>query len=142
LWFASFHRYPCVMLHVVLFQPEIPPNTGNIIRLCANAGAMLHLIHPLGFELTEARVKRAGLDYHDMACVREYPDLNAFYREVSVQRLFAISTRAGNTYTEMKFSDGDAFLFGPETAVCHRVCWTPWIRNGACGFPCARITAA
>ena len=103
------------MLHVVLFQPEIPPNTGNIIRLCANAGAMLHLIHPLGFELSEARVKRAGLDYHDMACVREYPDLDAFYREVSMQRLFAISTRAGNTYTDITFSDGDAFLFGPET---------------------------
>ena len=63
------------MFHVVLFQPEIPPNTGNIIRLCANAGAALHLIHPLGFELSEARVKRAGLDYHEMATVREHADL-------------------------------------------------------------------
>ncbi|MDE2235718.1 MAG: tRNA (cytidine(34)-2'-O)-methyltransferase [Gammaproteobacteria bacterium] len=103
------------MLHVVLFQPEIPPNTGNIIRLCANAGAMLHLIHPLGFELSEARVKRAGLDYHDMACVREYPDLDAFYREQWLLRMFTISTRADNCYANIKFADGDAFLFGPET---------------------------
>ncbi len=103
------------MLHVALFQPEIPPNTGNIIRLCANAGAVLHLIHPLGFELSEARVKRAGLDYHDMACVREHLDLNAFDRDVKPARLFAISTRAGNRYANVQFMDGDAFLFGPET---------------------------
>ena len=103
------------MLHVILFQPEIPPNTGNIIRLCANAGAVLHLIHPLGFELSEARVKRAGLDYHDMACVREHSDLNAFDREVKPARLFAVSTRAGISYANVQFTDGDAFLFGPET---------------------------
>lgn len=103
------------MLHVILFQPEIPPNTGNIIRLCANAGAVLHLIHPLGFELSEARVKRAGLDYHDMACVREHSDLNAFITQVKPARLFAISTRAGNRYANVQFADGDAFLFGPET---------------------------
>jgi tRNA (cytidine/uridine-2'-O-)-methyltransferase len=103
------------MFHVVLFQPEIPPNTGNIIRLCANAGAALHLIHPLGFELSEARVKRAGLDYHEMATVREHPDLEAFRRDVAPTRLFAVSTRGTRRYNDARFDAGDAFLFGPET---------------------------
>ena len=103
------------MFHVVLFQPEIPPNTGNIIRLCANAGAALHLIRPLGFELSEARVKRAGLDYHEMATVREHADLESFLKEVSPPRLFAVSTRGRRRYTEVQYQAGDAFLFGPET---------------------------
>ncbi|MGH8397833.1 MAG: tRNA (uridine(34)/cytosine(34)/5-carboxymethylaminomethyluridine(34)-2'-O)-methyltransferase TrmL [Gammaproteobacteria bacterium] len=103
------------MLHVVLYQPEIPPNTGNIIRLCANAGVSLHLIHPLGFELSEARVKRAGLDYRDMACVREHADMEIFQQTVNPARVFAISTRGKARYSEIKFKDGDAFLFGPET---------------------------
>lgn len=103
------------MFNVVLFQPEIPPNTGNIIRLCANAGAALHLIHPLGFELSEARVKRAGLDYHEMATVREHVDFDAFLREVAPPRLFALSTRGTHSYTEVQYQAGDAFLFGPET---------------------------
>lgn len=103
------------MFHVVLFQPEIPPNTGNIIRLCANVGATLHLIHPLGFELSEARVKRAGLDYHEMATVREHADLDAFLREAAPARLFAVSTRGPRRYTDVRFQPGDAFLFGPET---------------------------
>lgn len=103
------------MFHVVLYQPEIPPNTGNIIRLCANAGAALYLIHPLGFELSEARVKRACLDYHEMATVREHADLDAFVQEVAPQRLFAVSTRGKQRYTEVGFQAGDAFLFGPET---------------------------
>ncbi len=103
------------MLHVVLYQPEIPPNTGNIIRLCANSGATLHLIHPLGFELTEARLKRAGLDYRDMACIHEHADLDAFKKEVMPARLFAVSTRGRYRYADAKFQAGDAFLFGPET---------------------------
>ncbi|HVC28497.1 MAG TPA: tRNA (cytidine(34)-2'-O)-methyltransferase [Gammaproteobacteria bacterium] len=103
------------MLHVVLYQPEIPPNTGNIIRLCANAGASLHLIHPLGFELSEARVKRAGLDYRDMACVREHADLDSFIKHVMPARLLAVSTRGLNGYAQAKFQVGDALLFGPET---------------------------
>lgn len=103
------------MFHVVLFQPEIPPNTGNIIRLCANSGAALHLIHPLGFELSEARVKRAGLDYHEMAAVREHADLDAFLRDAAPVRLFAVSTRGTPRYTDVRFQPGDAFLFGPET---------------------------
>lgn len=103
------------MLHVVLYQPEIPPNTGNIIRLCANSGAALHLIHPLGFELTEARVKRAGLDYRDLAAVHEYLDLAAFLREVAPARLFAISARGHRVYSDVAFEPGDALMFGPET---------------------------
>jgi tRNA (cytidine/uridine-2'-O-)-methyltransferase len=103
------------MFHVVLFQPEIPPNTGNIIRLCANTGAALHLIHPLGFELSEARVKRAGLDYHEMATVWEHADMGTFLQEVAPARLFAVSTRGTRRYTEVQFQQGDAFLFGPET---------------------------
>ena len=103
------------MFHVVLFQPEIPPNTGNIIRLCANAGAALHLIRPLGFELSEARVRRAGLDYHEMATVREHADLDAFLKDVAPLRFFAVSTRGTRRYTEVEYRVGDAFLFGPET---------------------------
>jgi tRNA (cytidine/uridine-2'-O-)-methyltransferase len=103
------------MFHVVLYQPEIPPNTGNIIRLCANAGAVLHLIHPLGFELSEARVKRAGLDYHEMATVKEHPNLDAFQQAVAPKRLYAVSTRGKQHYAEVRYEPGDAFLFGPET---------------------------
>lgn len=103
------------MLHVVLYQPEIPPNTGNIIRLCANSGAALHLIHPLGFELDEARVKRAGLDYRDLAVVHEHADLDAFLSEVAPARLFAISTRGQRGYADVTFEPDDALMFGPET---------------------------
>ena len=103
------------MFHVVLYQPEIPPNTGNIIRLCANAGAALHLIHPLGFEIDEARVRRAGLDYREMADVHEHADLEAFRRAVNPARLFAVSTRGTRRYTDVTYAAGDAFLFGPET---------------------------
>ncbi|MBU6509475.1 MAG: tRNA (uridine(34)/cytosine(34)/5-carboxymethylaminomethyluridine(34)-2'-O)-methyltransferase TrmL [Gammaproteobacteria bacterium] len=99
----------------MLFQPEIPPNTGNIIRLCANTGAALHLIHPLGFEITEARVKRAGLDYREMANVHEHADLDAFMKEVAPQRVFAISTRGRRNYADVEFKAGDALMFGPET---------------------------
>jgi len=103
------------MFHVVLFQPEIPPNTGNIIRLCANTGAALHLIHPLGFELTAARVKRAGLDYRELAKVHEHQDLDSFMKTTAPARLFAISTRSRRAYTDARFQAGDALLFGPET---------------------------
>ena len=103
------------MFHVVLFQPEIPPNAGNIIRLCANTGAALHLIHPLGFELSEARVKRAGLDYRELAKVTEHADYAAFLKAVTPPRLFALSTRGTRRYTEVAYASGDAFLFGPET---------------------------
>ena len=103
------------MLHVVLYQPEIPPNTGNIIRLCANSGAALHLIHPLGFEISETRVKRAGLDYREMAQVYEHANLDGFLREIAPARLFAISTRGRRHYAAVQFQLGDALMFGPET---------------------------
>jgi tRNA (cytidine/uridine-2'-O-)-methyltransferase len=103
------------MLHVVLYQPEIPPNTGNIIRLCANSGAPLHLIRPLGFELDDAKLRRAGLDYHEFANVAVHDDLDAFTQAVRPGRLFALSTRGGTLYTNAKFADNEAVLFGPET---------------------------
>ena len=103
------------MFNVVLYQPEIPPNAGNIIRLCANTGAALHLIHPLGFDLSEARVKRAGLDFHELADVHEHADFEAFLQAVRPPRLFALSTRGNRRYTEVQYAAGDAFLFGPET---------------------------
>jgi tRNA (cytidine/uridine-2'-O-)-methyltransferase len=103
------------MFHVVLYQPEIPPNAGNIIRLCANTGSALHLIHPLGFELSESRVKRAGLDYHELADVHEHRDYDAFLVAVKPPRIFALSTRGTRRYTDVAFQSGDAFLFGPET---------------------------
>jgi len=104
------------MFHVILFRPEIPPNTGNLIRLCANAGATLHLVHPLGFDLSDAQVRRAGLDYHEMACVREHRDLDSCIGSVSPARVFALTTRAAYSVYDAAFRAGDAFLFGPETS--------------------------
>jgi tRNA (cytidine/uridine-2'-O-)-methyltransferase len=103
------------MLHVVLYQPEIPPNTGNVIRLCANTGASLHLIEPLGFELDDKRLRRAGLDYHEFATVKTYADLAAFDAQIRPERLFALSTRGTQRYDQVAFRVGDALLFGPET---------------------------
>jgi tRNA (cytidine/uridine-2'-O-)-methyltransferase len=105
-----------VMFHVILFRPEIPPNTGNLIRLCANAGATLHLVHPLGFDLSDAQVRRAGLDYREMACVREHVDLAACLAAVAPARLFALTTRATRSVYDAQFAAGDAFVFGPETS--------------------------
>ena len=103
------------MIHVVLYQPEIPPNTGNVIRLCANSGARLHLIRPLGFELDHAKLRRAGLDYHEFAAVDVHDTLDAFIATVQPQRLFALSTRGTTLYTKAAFAENDAVLFGPET---------------------------
>lgn len=103
------------MLHVVLFQPEIPPNTGNVIRLCANTGAALHLIHPLGFELEDRKLRRAGLDYHEWARLREHEHLEAFMETVAPSRLFAFTTKGSHPFHEVSYRDGDALLFGPET---------------------------
>lgn len=99
----------------MLFQPEIPPNTGNIIRLAANTGASLHLIEPLGFELDEKRVKRAGLDYHEMSQVFRWPDWPAFLSTGPAKRLFAFTTKASSRYDQATFQAGDALVFGPET---------------------------
>jgi tRNA (cytidine/uridine-2'-O-)-methyltransferase len=103
------------MLHVVLYQPEIPPNTGNVIRLCANSGARLHLIKPLGFDLDHAKLRRAGLDYHEFAAVAVHDDLDAFVASVQPGRLFALSTRNSTPYHDVRFAADDAVVFGPET---------------------------
>lgn len=103
------------MFHVVLYQPEIPPNTGNIIRLCANTGSALHLVHPLGFELDDRRLRRAGLDYREFAAVNEHQSLEAFAQAVRPGAVWALSTRGGRSYAAVSYSPGDALLFGPET---------------------------
>jgi len=103
------------MFHIVLFEPEIPPNTGNIIRLCANTGMQLHLIEPLGFELDDSRLKRAGLDYHEYASVQTHVSLDAFYQTVKPKRIFGLSTHGQRNFYDVNFEAGDAFLFGPET---------------------------
>jgi tRNA (cytidine/uridine-2'-O-)-methyltransferase len=103
------------MFHVVLYQPEIPPNTGNIMRLCANTGSRLHLIKPLGFELEDKRLRRAGLDYREWASVAVYESLSDFQDAIKPTRLWALSTRGMQTYSQVSYRAGDAFLFGPET---------------------------
>jgi tRNA (cytidine/uridine-2'-O-)-methyltransferase len=103
------------MLHVALYQPEIPPNTGNVIRLCANTGAALHLIHPLAFELDDSKLRRAGLDYREWTQVQEHESLDAFLEQVQPRRVLACSTRGGRRYTDVEFRADDALLFGPET---------------------------
>lgn len=103
------------MFHVILYQPEIPPNTGNIIRLCANTGAQLHLVEPLGFALDDKQLRRAGLDYHEYATLRVHRDWEHCLGELGGARLFAFTTRAARRYTEPAYQPGDAFLFGPET---------------------------
>ncbi len=103
------------MFSVILYEPEIPPNTGNIIRLCANTGASLHLVEPLGFELDEPRLKRAGLDYREFATVQTHASLEDCLGALGQPRLFAMSTRNSTRYDEVTFHAGDALLFGPET---------------------------
>lgn len=103
------------MFHVVLYQPEIPPNTGNIIRLCANTGSTLHLIHPLGFAFEDKRLRRAGLDYREFADVRQHDDFEAFLSAVDPGRWFALSTRGRQRHDQVAYQRGDAFVFGPET---------------------------
>ena len=103
------------MLHVALYEPEIPPNTGNIIRLCANIGAQLHLVEPLGFEIDDRRLRRAGLDYHEWAELKVWPNLDELLSITTVGRVFGISTRGNQRYSDTKFEDNDMLLFGPET---------------------------
>lgn len=103
------------MLNIVLYQPEIPPNTGNIIRLCANGGFQLHLIEPLGFAWDDKRLVRAGLDYHEFAAVKKYADFGDFLHSAKPHRLLALSTRGKRYYHETTFQPGDSLLFGPET---------------------------
>lgn len=103
------------MLHIVLFQPEIPPNTGNIIRLCANTGFHLHLIEPLGFSMDDKKLRRAGLDYREWAEVRRHPDLATFTDTVRPGKMYGCSTKGRRRYSDVTYERGDALLFGPET---------------------------
>lgn len=103
------------MLHIALFEPEIPPNTGNIIRLAANTGATLHLIKPLGFSLDEKHLKRAGLDYHQMACTRLHENYADFVAAMGERRIFAVETGGSIRYDNAAFRLDDVLLFGPET---------------------------
>jgi tRNA (cytidine/uridine-2'-O-)-methyltransferase len=100
---------------VVLFQPEIPPNTGNVLRLCANTGCRLHLVKPLGFLLTDRALARAGLDYDDIRSAAIHDDWDAALARLSGRRLFAFSTRAAGSYADARYTPDDAFVFGPET---------------------------
>jgi tRNA (cytidine/uridine-2'-O-)-methyltransferase len=103
------------MLHIVLFEPEIPPNTGNVIRLAANTGAQLHLVEPLGFTLEDSQLKRAGLDYHEYASLKVHKDWAACAQALLGKRMFALSTRNSRVYSEIAFADEDVFVFGAET---------------------------
>lgn len=103
------------MFDVILYQPEIPPNTGNVIRLCANTGARLHLVAPLGFSLEDKQLRRAGLDYHEYASVQVHDGLDAALSAIGPARVFALSTRGRTRFDTPRYGPGDAFLFGPET---------------------------
>lgn len=103
------------MLSLILYEPEIPPNTGNIIRLCANTGFALHLIEPLGFDLEEKKLRRAGLDYREFASVQTHDSLDDCLQSLGSPRLFALSTRGKTRHDEPSYKDGDTFLMGPET---------------------------
>ena len=103
------------MFHLILYQPEIPPNTGNVIRLCANTGVSLHLIEPLGFDLEERKLRRAGLDYREFATVKTHASLEDCLEELGQPRVFALSTRGTTRYDAPGYAAGDAFLLGPET---------------------------
>ena len=116
------------MLNIVLYQPEIPPNTGNIIRLCANTGTDLHLIHPLGFEMTKKSLRRASLDYEELARVLEHNNLKEMKQFFTNKKYYAISTKGGTPLYKTRFNEGDVLLFGnetkglPETAVSSKDC--------------------
>ena len=103
------------MLDIILFQPEIPPNTGNIVRLCANTGYRLHLIEPLGFDLEEKKVRRAGLDYREFASVKRHDSLESYLRKNPETTIYACTTKGSRWFTEPQFKAGDGLLFGPET---------------------------
>ncbi|MDP2826992.1 MAG: tRNA (uridine(34)/cytosine(34)/5-carboxymethylaminomethyluridine(34)-2'-O)-methyltransferase TrmL [Sulfuricellaceae bacterium] len=103
------------MFEIVLFEPEIPPNTGNIIRLCANTGAALHLVEPLGFTLEDKQLQRAGLDYHEYATLKVHPNWAACLTHFDGRRLFAATTKGATRYADVQFEENDVFLFGPES---------------------------
>lgn len=103
------------MINIVLFEPEIPPNTGNIIRLCANTGFQLHLIEPLGFAWDDKRLRRAGLDYHEFTSIQRHTDYKAFIQKTQPLRIFALTTKGSTTHSAVNWQAGDYLLFGPES---------------------------
>ncbi|MFK5892661.1 MAG: tRNA (uridine(34)/cytosine(34)/5-carboxymethylaminomethyluridine(34)-2'-O)-methyltransferase TrmL [Pseudomonadota bacterium] len=103
------------MLNIVLFEPEIPPNTGNIIRLCANSGMQLHLIQPIAFDMDDKKLRRAGLDYHEFANISIHENFSSFYQQEQPQRLFSCTTKTDNSYADVDYQPNDYLLFGPET---------------------------
>lgn len=103
------------MFNIVLVEPEIPPNTGNIIRLCANNGSQLHLVKPLGFDLSDKKLRRAGLDYHEFTNLKIHESLDDFFSQENPERFFACSTKGTKVFSEQQFKPGDTFIFGPET---------------------------
>ena len=116
------------MFHIVLYQPEIPPNTGNAMRLAANTGSALHLIEPLGFEMDDARLRRAGMDYRDRATVRVHPSLESFRASMAPPRTFALAKSGHVRYADIAFERGDAFVFGPESVgLPDEVLRLPWL---------------
>jgi tRNA (cytidine/uridine-2'-O-)-methyltransferase len=123
------------VFHVILFEPEIPPNTGNAIRLCANTGATLHLVRPLGFTLDDTRVKRAGLDYHELSRVREHASLADCLAALGDTRVFAVETGGSCRYDEVCYQAGDAFLFGRETAGLPAETLATWPRERLVRLP-------
>lgn len=114
---VTIHILGVTLFHVVLVEPEIPPNTGNVIRLCANTGAQLHLIEPLGFPLDDAKMRRAGLDYHDMASMQVHTNWQAFIEAMKPDpaRIFALTTHGSRPFADVAFKAGDVFVFGSET---------------------------
>ena len=130
------------MFSLILYQPEIPPNTGNVIRLCANTGVALHLIEPLGFDLEEKKLRRAGLDYREFARVSTHKSLTACLEVLQRPRVFALSTRGTTRHDTPRYREHDAFLLGPETRGLPRSCSTPCPRTSGCDCPCARTVAA
>jgi len=140
------------MFHIVLFEPEIPPNTGNIIRLCANTGAQLHLVKPLGFSLEDKQLKRAGLDYHEYANLMVHENWEACKAALAGHRLFAITTKGSTTHSHIQFKAGDAFVFGPEKvthlylarkrAAYQRKCAMNLLQNIVYVYRCYPIAAA
>jgi tRNA (cytidine/uridine-2'-O-)-methyltransferase len=123
------------MLHLILLEPEIPQNAGNIIRLCANTGAMLHLVHPLGFATDDAGLRRAGLDYRDLARVREHPDLGACLSALGGSRVFAVETAGAACYSDVAYCAGDAFLFGRESTGLPRELLARWPQDRMVRLP-------
>ena len=123
------------MFHVILHEPEIPPNTGNVIRLCANTGCSLHLVGRLGFAIDDAQLRRAGLDYHEMARVRRHDDLAACLAALAGARVFALETTGRRCYADERFQPGDAFLFGKETVGLPQDLLAAWPRERVLRIP-------